>query len=637
MSNNKFSQKRKIDIILICIIIVMLVIGLILDLGFLIGFNLTDYLPKVIIVDNKSISDILSGVFSAQVSVSTLGIALISILGGVLKETVFGVSISQYLMNDKPIIFKHKINITIELILIACSYITFSLELYNLSVSIFFTSIIIILIMVWDIFPVFYGVEYMRADVKEYYISVFSNRKLQKRNKRETLINNLKGETQLAIDNGNLVEYENNLNLMIEIIEKIFIYSDENDREKILKLYEKNISDIFNKMFKSKDNDKTIIALESMDRIYRKCNELNENSDKKIYLNIFDKVSRQISKPIANLVKYNYDEFDKVLQLEYSLYKNLNIKKENGKSYLINHIHLIGFSRNIYYAILENGFESYNEKILFEVKLDMYKALEDLINSSYSNCANNEEIILQLYNQMYIYTKTLIDNNENMILEKTFLKKIKFYYYNKNDLDKRYIITMIIYMYYLIEFEELASDEFKAKIKHLTKQKIKYISEFLEFSRDIVWETELIETIRNNIFIWELMEKYEVKNSKTDIAVDRFIIFYCIRRSWNISQVDKDIQELLKEKHILRKNYMLNIKSLEKHINVNKYIEFNKLIFNQEIGKKEAQDKIDILKDTINKLYKQAVLDNSRKNKKTVEEYANIEGEIKQSLVDKTN
>ncbi|WP_338658365.1 hypothetical protein [Paraclostridium sordellii] len=59
MSSNKFLQKRKIDIILICIIIVTIGIGLILDLGFLIGFNLSDHLPKVIIVDNKDIGDIL--------------------------------------------------------------------------------------------------------------------------------------------------------------------------------------------------------------------------------------------------------------------------------------------------------------------------------------------------------------------------------------------------------------------------------------------------------------------------------------------------------------------------------------------------------------------------------------------------
>ncbi len=322
MSDNRFLQKRKIDIILTCIVMGMVAIGLILDLGFLAGVNLTDYLPKFMIVNNNNTSDILSGVFSAQVSVSTLGIALISILGGVLKETVFGISISQYLMNEKPRIFKHKINITIELILIACSYVTFSLELYNLSVCIFFISIIIVLIMVWDIFPIFYGVEYMRADVKEYFISVFSEKNLQKRNKRETLISNIKIDTQSAIDNTDIFTLKSNLNLLIETLETISNYENIDDKENILDFYEDNLADIFNKMLKDKDIENTITALEYINKIHEKCNELNKKNNNKLYLNILDKIARYFFQAIANLSKVDYGEFYKALVIESNLYEN---------------------------------------------------------------------------------------------------------------------------------------------------------------------------------------------------------------------------------------------------------------------------------------------------------------------------
>ena len=624
MISNKFLQKRKIDIILICIIIVTIGIGLILDLEFLIGFNLTDYLPKVIIVDNKDIGDILSGVFSAQVSVSTLGIALISILGGVLKETVFGISISQYLMNEKPIIFKHKINITIELILIACSYVTFSLELYNLSVCIFFISIIIVLIMVWDIFPIFYGVEYMRADVKEYFISVFSEKNLQKRNKRETLISNIKIDTQSSIDTTNTFTLKSNLNLLIEILETIYNYKTIDDKEKILDFYEDNLADIFNKMLKDKDIENTITALEYINKIHEKCNELNKDSKNKLYLNILDRIARYLFQSIANLSKVDYVEFYRALVIESNLYENLDIKSINGYMVTMNNTCLVAYSSRTYYEILKKGFENYDEKNLFDIKIRMYKNLDSLIN--YNKFTDNkEEKVSQVYNQLYLYTKTLIDNDEKEILNKTFFKKLNEYYYERNTQNTEYIITMIIYMYYLIEVEELTSNELRKKIKDLIKLNQDNISNFLEYLCNIKWDDSNTYRIERTLRRWELMPEEDAKTLVMDSAVEKFIIFYSIQKSRNMDELLFELEKVVSNKaFFIYESIVINKKTLEQ------YTSFIKLLYNKEITEKEAKDKIDMLKETVTKLYKQSEIKKAKENKKTDEDYVIIKKKIKE-------
>lgn len=622
MSNNKFSQKRKIDIILAYIIIGMLVIGLTLDLGFLIGFNLTDYLPKFMMVDNKNIGDILSGVFSAQVSVSTLGIALISILGGVLKETVFGISISQYLMNEKPIIFKHKINITIELILIACSYVTFSLELYNLSICIFFISIIIVLIMVWDIFPIFYGVEYMRADVKEYFISVFSEKNLQKRNKRETLISNIKIDTQSAIDNTNTVTLKNNFDLLIEILETISKYENIDDKENILKFYEDNLADIFNKMLKDKDIENTITVLEYINKIYEKCNGLNKNNNNKLYLNILDKIARYFFQAIANLSKVDYGEFYKALVIESNLYENLDIKSTDGYMLPTNNTCLVVYSSRIYYEILKKGFENYDDKNLFDIKIRMYNNLEILINPRIFT-DNKEEKSIQVYNQLYLYTKTLIDNGEKEILNKTFFKKLNVYYYKKNIQDTEYIITMIIYMYYLIEVEELTSNELRKKLKDLIKLNQDTISNFLEHLCNIKWDDSNINRIERTLGRWELMPEEEAKFLVMDSTVEKFIIFYSLQKSRNMDELVFELEKVVSNKEFfIYESIVSNKKTLEQ------YTSFIKLLYNKEITEKEAKDKIDMLKETISELYKQSEIKKAKENKKTDDDYKVIKNKL---------
>ncbi|WP_057539393.1 hypothetical protein [Paraclostridium sordellii] len=81
--NNKIINKRYIDIVIVITFIIVVAVGYLLD------NSLSNYLPKWILIDSSMKIDLKLYVFSAQVSISTLGIALVAILGGLFKEEIY--------------------------------------------------------------------------------------------------------------------------------------------------------------------------------------------------------------------------------------------------------------------------------------------------------------------------------------------------------------------------------------------------------------------------------------------------------------------------------------------------------------------------------------------------------------------
>ena len=119
----KSINRGYVDIILLGLFIIIVLSGVLFD------SCLNGYLPNIILINNELRKDLSLYVFSAQVSISTLGIALIAILAGVFKEKIYGINVLRYLTNDKPLVFKHKINIIIQLILISVAIVLYILSL----------------------------------------------------------------------------------------------------------------------------------------------------------------------------------------------------------------------------------------------------------------------------------------------------------------------------------------------------------------------------------------------------------------------------------------------------------------------------------------------------------------------------
>lgn len=615
----KIIKKIKRENLLLFSIIMILGTGLGLDFNFTFNNYFVKNLPMIIIGKESMKESILSNVFSAQVSISTLGIAVISILGGMFKECVYGVSIAHYLMDEKPRIFKHKINIVLELCLIIFSYISYSLNFYNLTISLFFISIIIVINMSWDIFTIFYGVEYIKNEIEDYYMSTFLKEKVDDKKIKEDLIRGITEEIRDAIYSDRIVIIREDFDLLEKILERICEYKNDNNRQKYLDLYENKVSEVLRKLYENKNIEYILIGLNYLNSVYEKCNKLNECISNKIYLNIFDKVSKELFEGVARLVEEKREDFYLVMSLELNLYNNLDFEYQYGRIVCKNNSYVVSFSSRIYYEIKRNNKQEYSRKELYDIKKRMYEHLETLIKYTRKeeNIKNKIEI---MYRGLSIYTKTLIDNMELDVFSNVFLDKLKNFYSNYDRLSDEYYITIMIYLYYLIEVEYLVTAEEKEKLSNLLKKYNEIISNYLNYYCRINWDNNTINKINNILETWEKMPKEGAKSILMDYAIDQFMLFYSLKKFYLEEEFTKSIKELVNGKEISIYKRILSGELIEK------YNSFKKLFYDDDY----IEEEIELLKETILKIYKENELKKVDDAKKNPINYEEISEKIKE-------
>ncbi|KJU71145.1 hypothetical protein [Clostridium baratii] len=625
MNNNKTTNKRCVDII-IFIAFIIIVVG-----GYLLDKSLSNYLPKWILIDSSMKDDLKLSVFSAQVSISTLGIALVAILGGLFKEEIYGVNVLRYLTNDKPLIFKHKINIIVQLALIFISYICVSFDNYNMLISIFSISIMITIIMVIDIFNVFKGNEYLRNEIYNYILRIFNKNKLHKNNLHQSTIVGLKNDTLINIENNNTSMLKENLDLFNKILETITNYNEE-DKKIILDLFEDSLSDIFNKIFEEKNPNKVIIALKTISKLYNTCNNSNRlKGENKTYIDIYERVYYRIFSAIATVLIEDREDQYIIINLQYDLYNNMNFKEMSGNMVPQNNTYLSLYSGRIYYEIKRKGFENYNIEAINNLKKKLFTTLQSYIQY-YKFDEFKIEKINQIYIQLYEYTKILIDNNEKDLLNNVFFKNIDNIYNSHDTKHIEYVFIMIIYIYYLTEFEGLVDKKFRYDIVKLVKHNKDYIYNFLMCNDNFKFNKRNIENIKMILSRWEKMPEEEAKCMIMDNVIEKFILLYILEKNWNSESLINELIPLVEGNEFSISSDLDNRKDI-----LQLYIRFNILFFKKEISKEEAEDKINMLKYAINILYKEAELKKSKKEIKTEEEYNIIKNNIRDKTLENLN
>lgn len=173
--------------------------------------------PRFMVVKISTSENLFNTLFSVQASVATMSIAIIALIGGYVNKNIFGVSATNYIMQIKPVVLKHKAIIVVNLILLIFDYFAISMALNNLSIAIFVTNITLSIKMVIDIFTVFSGSEQVRSDIKEYVVNNYSLEYLSELN------NEINDSIEI---NNSLIAFED-INLLSEIFEKEIIRSTQ--------------------------------------------------------------------------------------------------------------------------------------------------------------------------------------------------------------------------------------------------------------------------------------------------------------------------------------------------------------------------------------------------------------------------
>ena len=155
------TTKLLLEIITIIILIAIVVLSFLADLSF---YNILDYFVLRI----KNTEDLLFSLFAVQATVTTMSIAIIALVSGIVSDNIFGISVTRYVLQLKPRLFKHKRLIIFGLIITFFNYFVVSYNLFNTSIAIFLLSIAISIILVKDIFLVFLGRNEIKRQMETY-------------------------------------------------------------------------------------------------------------------------------------------------------------------------------------------------------------------------------------------------------------------------------------------------------------------------------------------------------------------------------------------------------------------------------------------------------------------------------------
>lgn len=168
-------RHSKSDLILLIILILILVCGVIADFSVRLDFYF-------IVVED--LHDIIKTLFGVQSTVAILSFSILSILGSYLDKSYWGISIADFYSNKKNKIFKSKTVIVLEFVFILFSFFSLLLEFYNFIISVFVSTIILILWQTYRIYFIFKGDSAVHNDIEDYFYSEFqeknnSNRKIE--------------------------------------------------------------------------------------------------------------------------------------------------------------------------------------------------------------------------------------------------------------------------------------------------------------------------------------------------------------------------------------------------------------------------------------------------------------------------
>lgn len=107
-------------------------------------------------------------ILGIQATVSTLTIALVALISNNISETYMGVSVSHYYLNIRPYIFKQNRIIYFSFFLIGASCIFYVFELYNLLISIFAITIMLVFLSSYEIYFLFRGLQKAQEEIELY-------------------------------------------------------------------------------------------------------------------------------------------------------------------------------------------------------------------------------------------------------------------------------------------------------------------------------------------------------------------------------------------------------------------------------------------------------------------------------------
>ena len=588
MSKRNIKDKNLIfEIISMLCCFVILIISYLFDLGFL-------YIPDIFILNIRDLENLFFTLFTVQASVSTVSIAIVSIITGLISENVCGISVSRFITHLKPKLFKHNRLIITCLVVTFINYICMSFSFYNLCIALFAITIFIITLLVNDTCVVFLGKNNIKSQIKRYVIY----------NYNEDILNDLHIELLSSIETGNTLVMNINLDVIKAIFEKEVKIADYTMSKTIDQL-SKIICDSFDKITLKHNSQKSNNFLMFICEIY---SIANKNEEKIIHLTIWDDMGASFFRAMQDL-EFEQLRDDRVyICFHTELCKNLRHRDEK----YIKHCTLQHYASWMYTLLVTDSKFQENEKK--RIKKNLYDMLDRALSYRLFNKSDTAIDSLVIYEICNLH-KTMIDKGDVVGITKFFFEHIN---YNKNYQNNNliYMITMI-YLYYLAKRDKLIEGN-KLQL---------YAKEILDINHNVYtyfyFDIDILKLLKDNLtFIktilsgWEYMPESGSRFMIIDSVIEDFFIFVALGKYWDIDLINNVVEILAAQSMFSLYNRYFAQDNGERIKKL--YSEFEMLI-NNEKDVKFIDEKISILNDVFNKRYTNEIVTEGKKKRITNE------------------
>lgn len=162
------SKKTKTnEIITLVIMGVMLLVGIVLQCVDICMFCKGCSFFEIFDVDASLV------ILQIHGTISTLSITVITLINGSLKDSLYGISVTDFFMNRKPHILTQKRNMIITFLSVIVSFIMHLYGMRWMVLAIYFSEIVLIIYSSLMMYAAFRGLEEIDRQIRQYVVSFF--------------------------------------------------------------------------------------------------------------------------------------------------------------------------------------------------------------------------------------------------------------------------------------------------------------------------------------------------------------------------------------------------------------------------------------------------------------------------------
>lgn len=583
----RLSKKNKrvfLEILVISLFLVIVVASLLTDCAVL-------HIPDFFKLSVKDVENLFFTLFAVQASVSTMSIAVVSIITGLANEYVLGMSISSYIMHHKPVILKHNRLIMTNLSLCVCNYIFLACNLFNACIALFVVSMIITILMTREIYVIFLGKNLIREEMQTYICENYNS----------DILNNLGTEISSAIEIQNSLVIKEDF----EAIRKIFETEVERNQYQKTEIVEQLSTIVCNSFEKlsykhnGQNNNQCLLLICSIYRI------ANKSAESPLHLDIWDRIVEEFIRSLKDISYEQLKDGFAYYALHKELYKNLKGRTEKE----VFSSNLKYYSCWVYSNLIKGDSQLKNSE-----RIDLCESIYEMLSLDlYYSPDLTSEVKTLLIHELCNLHKVMIDNNDCASVKRYFFDKLK-YNYEKSEQSIVCVITLI-YLYYLSSRESLVEgstlqENAKAIISE-NSDSCQYFYYYFNLNKMSGEQLMFVRTVLHN---WEYMNENECKYPVMDKTVDDFFIFSALEMHWN----EQPITNIL---NVISPNSMFSLYA--RYFPKGEDDSFKKIysdficLFAKSRDESSIQEKTDLIRDVLNKRYVLEILEKGETEKIT--------------------